>query len=429
LVPGLPPMSALRVVQLTDDDYKPSHEAQLRNALLRAENAEGFLREQRQDRETWAANVEASALKLANERIAQAVAAAIPANSDWSEIPSTNRNRVQCADVFAGALVPREWRIKGVQPLGAELCMLYGDSGSGKSFLIDDMAAHIHLGRPWNGRAVTQGRVIKLCAEGAHDHHYRLHAQAAAFGVSIGELPAVIDNAPDLFDHKQALDVAQQIKAAGGCDVLIIDVLSATFSGDENGSDMGKYIRHVKLMQRSLGCTVWMVHHSGHANKDRARGWSGTRAAVDVELAVAREGELRSVQVSKSKASSDGAKFGFKLVPVVLGRDRDGDEYGSCRVEYTDDVPTGARKPLGGSQKLAFDALQKLGPMNERVEIAEVINAALIKKGKDTGAQTKDDRNNMKRALNTLQDNGRCVIDGEYVSLSGVVKGKPDDAF
>lgn len=275
-------------------------------------------------------------------------------NDDWLKTDSAPAvaeavrnaipNRVQTADEFSGELKPREWRVKGVQLLDAEICVIYGDSGSGKSFWIDDLGACIHLGRPWNKRKVTKGRVVKIVAEGAGDHRYRLHAQAVTYGVALGELPLVIDNAPDLFDREQALDVVKQIQAAGGCDELIIDTLSATFTGDENGSDMGVYLRNVRLIQRLLGCTVWIVHHCGKNAALGARGWSGLRATVDVEIEVVREGELRSAEVTKAKGAGDGAKFGFKLVPVVLGRDRDDEDYGSMRVEYTDDLPTGASK-------------------------------------------------------------------------------------
>jgi putative DNA primase/helicase len=38
------------------------------------------------------------------------------------------------------------------------------------------------------------------------------------------------------------------------------------------------------FMMVELGAAVLLVHHSGHGDKDRARGSSAIRAAVDVEL-------------------------------------------------------------------------------------------------------------------------------------------------
>lgn len=349
---------------------------------------------------------------------------------DDAEDARERPNRVITADKFAGTLKPREWRIKGVQPLAAELCVMYGDSGSGKSFLLDDMAAHVHLGRRWNGRDVIKGRVIKIVAEGAGDHRYRLHAQAAALGVPLGELPPVIDSAPDLSKDVCALDVAKQIKAAGGCDLLIIDTLAATNTLDENSSELGEYIRNVKLIQRAIGCTVWVVHHSGKNQALGARGWSGLRAAVDVELEVARDGDLRSAEVTKAKGGKDGDKFGFKLVPVVLGRDKAGDDYGSCRVEYTDDLPTAGTKirPKGANQIIFLDVLKTMAPSGT-ANLEDIINGALVRKGKplDAGKQTRDDQRNLRRAVDELIAKKLVWMHGGEVSLTPLVTGGADD--
>lgn len=301
------------------------------------------------------------------------------AAKDFEDHVRENPNAVQRADVFAGPLKPREYVIKGIQPVGAELCVIYGDSGAGKSFLIDDMLTDVHLGRPWNGRRTLKQRVVRIVAEGASDDRYRRHAIAAAKGVGLADLPRVINNAPDLFDAKQARNVAEHIRGAGGCDVLLVDTLAATFSGDENGSEMGGYIRNVKLIQRALGCTVWLVHHTGHANKDRMRGWSGLRAAADVELEVTRDGEARCVRVTKSKGGVDGARIGFKLDFVMLGRDADGDPFGSCRVEYTDAPPAAAKGPTGQKRdalEAVKAAVRESGPLeyeDARLVVVDVL--------------------------------------------------------
>lgn len=353
--------------------------------------------------------------ELYRAEAANAPAIETPASESW--------NIVQSATAFAGKLIAREWRIKNVMPRGAELAVMYGDSGSGKSFLIDDMAAAVHLGKPWNGRTVARGRVIKICAEGAQDHRFRLHAQATAYGVALDALPAVIDNAPDLFNQKQALDAAQQIKAAGGCDVLLIDTLSATFSGNENGSDMNTYVRHVKLIQRALNCSVWIVHHSGKQAALGARGWSGLRAAVDVEIEVTREGEARSMYVSKQKGGSDGAVFAFKLAPVTLGTDAEGELYGSCTVEC---VKTEGKKRvrLTARQRQARDVMRKLSPTAERVPVDKVI-AGILKAKAYTQSEVKSyHKRDARKTLNELRDLGQAWIsnDGETCASSALIQ-------
>ena len=41
------------------------------------------------------------------------------------------------------------------------MSVVYGDSNTGKSFLVLDMAAHISIGMPWFGRQVKRGRADK----------------------------------------------------------------------------------------------------------------------------------------------------------------------------------------------------------------------------------------------------------------------------
>jgi hypothetical protein len=339
--------------------------------------------------------------------------------ADLGEPEPLPANFVHDAASFAGKLTAREWRIKGIQPLSAEVCLVYGDSGSGKSFLINDMFAAVHLGREWNGKRTTQGRVIYLCAEGAGDHKYRLHAQASHYGVALSDLPPVIDNAPDLSKGNAWAAVIEQIIAAGGCDVLVIDTLAATNTIDENSSEMGEYLRNVKKIQRALRCTCWIVHHCGKDQSKGARGWSGTRAAVDVELEVSRTGDARSARVTKSKGDADGWEFSFSLKFVPLGKDIDGDVFGSCVVEYSDAPPVTAKKPpkRGTQPAVAFTAVQKLIRENKGAAIdiddaREAIKATMPPPGPDD----KDQRGSRAGALLEKLLNGEHLFrDGRMI--------------
>ena len=141
-------------------------------------------------------------------------------------------NRVQSCAEFVGTMGPREWLVKRVALAGRILAVCYGAPGDGKSFLIDDIATCVHRGTPWNGLPTKRGRVVYLVAEGADDFKFRRLAKAKHLGVALDELPPVIDNSPDLSDARTATEVVGQIKAAGGCAVLVVDTLAATFRGD-----------------------------------------------------------------------------------------------------------------------------------------------------------------------------------------------------
>jgi AAA domain len=60
------------------------------------------------------------------------------------------------------------------------LSVIYGDSGSGKTFAALDMGFHVGAGLDWNGKKVTRGLVIYVAAEGGK----RIKRRVAALKVS-----------------------------------------------------------------------------------------------------------------------------------------------------------------------------------------------------------------------------------------------------
>jgi hypothetical protein len=264
--------------------------------------------------------------------------------------PDTARSQrflVQPAHQFAVG-TPPAWIIKGVLPK-ADLAVLFGESGSGKSFAALDMAVDIALGQPWRGHTTRRGRVVYVAAEGAGGFRNRLKAIVQQRGLEINQLPiGVIADAPNLMERADALDVAKAIHAAGGADLVIVDTFAQVMPGaNENaGEDVGKALAHCKGIHRATGALVMLVHHSGKDSSKGARGWSGLRAAADVELEVVRVDNARSLTVTKLKDGVDGAEFGFQLHTVVLGLDEDGEEITSCVVEHVEG-PVKRRAPKG----------------------------------------------------------------------------------
>ena len=229
-----------------------------------------------------------------------------------------------------------KWIIKGVLPQ-AELGVLYGESGSGKSFIALDLAAAIALGNEWRGHKVKQGKVVYIAAEGANGFRNRLRAYSHQHQLDLKTLPLhIIHAAPNLLDKTDALDVAKAILSVGKPDLVIVDTLAQTMpGGNENGGeDMGKAMAHCRGIHRATGALVLLVHHSGKDSSKGARGWSGLRAAADVEMEVVRSDQERMLSVTKQKDGDDGAEFGFKLVQVTVDIDEDGDDITSCIVEH-----------------------------------------------------------------------------------------------
>ena len=278
---------------------------------------------------------------------------------------STERFRVRPANEFTAGK-PMEWIIRGVLPR-AELCVLYGESGSGKSFLALDLCAAITRGIEWRSKRTARGSVVYVCAEGAGGFKARLRAYAQGRDCALHELPAVIPDAPNLLEAKDAAALAHGILAWGRPDVVVIDTLSATTPGgnENSGEDMGLVLSHCKFIHRKTGALVVLIHHSGKDATKGARGWSGLRAAADAEIEVVRNGDFRSATITKMKDGEDGSQLAFKLRTVALGFDADGEEESSCVVEHLDDVESpSARKarPSGEWQIKTLDVLREVAP-------------------------------------------------------------------
>src|SRR5260221_8522594 len=76
--------------------------------------------------------------------------------------------------------------IKGVIEQDSS-ALLFGDTGSGKTFLAGDMGIHIAAGRSWFGRKVQRGGVIYIAAEGGLSVRRRVVAFRRHHGISQNE--------------------------------------------------------------------------------------------------------------------------------------------------------------------------------------------------------------------------------------------------
>lgn len=238
-----------------------------------------------------------------------------------------------------------DWLIKGVLP-AADIVTIFGASGSGKSFIVLEMAASIAMGVQWRGRRVKKGRVVIVAAEGAGSYGKRIKALAQHLGISPKDLDiGVIVVPPNLMEEGDVTELAASIKAVGDVSLILIDTFAQVTPGaNENGAeDMGLALSNIRVLGDATDATVGLVHHAGKDAHRGSRGWSGIRAAVDAELEVTRDEETgaRQIRTTKQKDGEDGLKWGFKLETVLLGFDDDGDEITSC-VAVEDEIRTTA---------------------------------------------------------------------------------------
>lgn len=256
----------------------------------------------------------------------------------------------------------------------ASYAIAYGPPGGGKTFTLLDLAYHIAAGKDWMGHKVHGGTVLYLPFEGGGGLVKRAQALRQKYGNA--DVPFFI--APASFNLREQTgrkELGTVIADLPEKPVLIvIDTLArALMGGDENSAqDVGAFNSAVAALIESTGACVLIVHHSGKNQNAGARGSSALLGAIDTELQISDN----RVTASKQRDVEIGAPIGFKLVPVVVGLDSDGDEMTSCVVE-PDAVGAGPTGRLAGHAKRGFEVLCQLRPDNTPISDIEWREACL----------------------------------------------------
>jgi hypothetical protein len=220
------------------------------------------------------------------------------------------------------------WLIKHVVPADS-IGMLYGASGTFKSFIAIDAALHIAHGLPWMGRRTKQGDVVYLAAEGGTGLWGRICAWHKARRLHYEKVPLhVIPVALNLTADAWRLVEAVQAKGITPA-LVVIDTMSQTYAGEENSAnEVAAYFRELATRIRQLWkCAVLIIHHSGHVATERPRGSSAMLANVDWMLGVHRDEKemLATVSCTKQKDGERFADASFAVSVQELGTDDDGD--------------------------------------------------------------------------------------------------------
>ena len=268
-----------------------------------------------------------------------------------------------------------EWLIKAVLPKG-ELGVLFGSSGSGKTFVALDLAFAIARGVPWRERRVRQGRVAVIAAEGGAGIGKRADAYSRHHGFDLAGVDIhVITAAPNFLGDDDIAEVIGELKAHGPFDLVVVDTLAQVSPGaNENTSeDMSRVLGHLRLLHEATGAMILAVHHAGKDLTKGSRGWSGIKAAADVQIEVARhENGDREIHIEKMKDGEDGLRWGFKLETVLLGLDSDGDDITSC-------VAVEAELPRASSDAVDRKGVKRRGRIeNHCLEVATMYDTDTV---------------------------------------------------
>lgn len=243
---------------------------------------------------------------------------------------------------------------------------LFGAPGQGKTFVALDLAYHVAAGNPWMQRKVHAGTVLYLAYEGIGGLVQRAQALRQHYGQA--DVPFyVVGAAYSLREVAGRAALGLTIASLPEKPTLIvIDTLArALMGGDENSAqDVGAFNSGVAALIEHTGACVMTIHHSGKNKAAGARGSSALLGALDTELEV----DNWQVTATKQRDIALTEPIGFKLVPVLVGLDEDGDEMTSCVISPAAVAAAGAvTGKISGNVKRAFEVLCELAPDNAPV--------------------------------------------------------------
>lgn len=317
--------------------------------------------------------------EAATDTIRQMAAAMFPAvRIETSQLPVITSLSKRRAGEFR-FLAVSEMELREPQFLIADLLEenalieIFGEPGAGKSLLAYDMAACIATGQSFHGHTVREGAVLILAGEGHNGIKRRFSAWEKQTGRSLKGAPLLVSQQPvQLLDQESRLAMHAAIDALiaehGKPSLVIVDTLARNFGpGDENSNrDMSYFVAVLDEVRSQYGCSVVIVHHSGHSDSGRGRGASALKGAVDAEFGVKRDGGQRPVMFcTKMKDAPKPPDAVFDIEVVEIGWTSQGQVLNGPVLVKSNALPLSiARKPLTNHMNWvlsAFRALLKAG--------------------------------------------------------------------
>jgi hypothetical protein len=250
------------------------------------------------------------------------------------------------------------------------LALLYGELGSMKSFVTLDMLLAIASGKPWGGaQTVVRKQPVAFVSAEGRGLNKRLRAWSIHHGVDLKTTQFyALEKAVDLSTPNRVIDLADDIAALGVTPAIVgIDTLSKNKGPlDENETaDMSNFLSMLDMhLRQRFGCSVLLVHHVGHAVKDRGRGSYTLMGDTDANYRVERPdpAELTiKITTGRLKDSESPAPLFLKAHIVDLGtKDEDGQNETSLVLLPTDErTPDKKRVPTGKQQRALLTLLER----------------------------------------------------------------------
>lgn len=304
---------------------------------------------------------------------------------------------------------PPEWRIEGLLPKRG-FGVMYGGSGTFKSFIALDLALTAAAGIPWRGKQTEQCSAAYVAAEGTYGIQSRVLAWREHRGRFSAQQPAfwLVPSALNLRDNQVTDSLIERI-AEIRPQLVVIDTLARSFGGgqENDNQDMGLFVANCDRIAAAADGFVLAIHHTGKDEGRGARGSSVLKAAADVEISVSRgTGEQSALlRVTKMKDAEDGLCVSVRMVRVETASPLTGEVLTSLIPVTEDPAEPPADYRLGRNERVVLGVLKEKSPMR----------FGQIKK------ETAFDSSTLSRAIKSLSVKALIICDGDdYILASGV---------
>lgn len=280
--------------------------------------------------------------------------------------------------------------VQGMLTAGG-MSMAYGESNSGKTYLVNHLAFCMTRGEPFLGKQTEQGAVIYVAGEGAASIRRRVRAHEIHFGHKVGAFGLIpcalslldpsadVENLIELIRAK-ALEIGQQVL------LVIVDTVARAMGGaNENASeDMSRLVRAGDRIREETGAHLMWIHHSGKDQAKGARGHSSLRAALDTEMEVTADDltAIHTLTITKQRdLATKGDRLAGRFVSVDLGAGQWGDQITACAVEDAEAPARVAKvRKLSECQQAVMGVLAGAGRDLRMREIVEMLQPQAIKR-------------------------------------------------
>jgi AAA domain-containing protein len=231
-----------------------------------------------------------------------------------------------------------QWVVEGVLPAEA-VSMVYGHSGTGKSFWALDMALCIATGRKWNERAVRPGVVIYVAGEGTSGYKARLEAWEQKHGVRAEEFSLRPEPVRLWHNPESVQRFLNDVTGANVRPVLVVLDTLGTCLGGANENDNGQMrelLDSAEAISRVWGAAVLLVHHTPKVGEG-ARGAQALQDGVAMHARLQGDGKTYgTLTCTKQKDAAPFAPIRRTLHKVSL-------ENGAEALTFAEEYKTGPR--------------------------------------------------------------------------------------